>query len=60
MSRRIFVNRVCPLCKMNVPEYSLDNDAEWLLTKRGLKQYFHHSCYDKMIEQQKEEKHVKA
>lgn len=60
MSRRIFVNRVCPICKIGVAEYSLDNDSEWLLTKRGLKQYFHHSCYDKMIQRQKEEKMAKA
>lgn len=54
MSRRMFKNYICPLCNEHVEEYSIDNDTEWLLTKRGLKQYFHHSCYDKMIERQKE------
>ena len=54
MSIKMIVNRICPLCGEHVAEYSVDNDSEWLLTKRSLKQYFHRSCYDKIIEHQKE------
>lgn len=60
MSIKMIVNRICPLCGEHVAEYSVDNDSEWLLTKRSLKQYFHRSCYDKIIEHQKEQKMVKA
>lgn len=55
MSRKIFVNHSCPFCNGHVPEYAPDNDSEWLFTKRGLKQYFHTSCYAKMVERNKKE-----
>lgn len=54
MSIKMIVNCICPLCGEHVAEYSVDNDSEWLLTKRSLKQYFHRSCYDKIIEHHKE------
>lgn len=54
MSIKMIANSICPLCGEHVAEYSVDNDSEWLLTKRSLKQYFNRSCYDKIIEHQKE------
>lgn len=58
MARRMTTNTKCPLCGNSVeavkdallkqnPHY---NDAEYVVTKRGLKQYIHSSCWYKMIE----------
>lgn len=58
MARRMLVNNRCPLCgdyiqivpdgilKQN-PHY---NNTELVVTKRGLKQYIHTSCWNDMIE----------
>ena len=64
MPRIMFVNHTCPICKDRVdydPDYNPKTAAghgnvEWVLTKRGLKQYFHTQCYYSMIEAQKIEK----
>ena len=61
MPRIMFVNHICPICKDHVdydPDYNPKTTAdhgnvEWVLTKRGLKQYFHTQCYYAMIEAQK-------
>lgn len=58
MGRRILVNTKCPICGEEVeqvpdnilkqsPHY---NNAELVVTKRGLKQYIHSSCWYNMIE----------
>ena len=61
MARRLLVNNKCPLCagevelvpdnilKQNSGEY----DAELVVTKTGLKQYLHSSCWYKMIEEKR-------
>ena len=57
MARKMIVNTRCPLCGKSVdavkdallkktPHY---NDAEIVVTKRGLKQYIHSSCWYEMI-----------
>lgn len=57
MARRMIVNNRCPLCgdfvKM-VPDSVLkqnphQDNVEMVVTKRGLKQYIHTSCWDEMI-----------
>lgn len=58
MARRMITNTRCPLCGGSVeavkdallkqnPRY---NNAEFVVTKRGLKQYIHSSCWYDMIE----------
>lgn len=57
MSRRMIVNTRCPLCGEHVeqvPDSILkqnphQNNCELVVTKRGLKQYIHTSCWDNMI-----------
>lgn len=57
MSRRLIVNCRCPLCGEmvdQVPDNILKknphhNNAELVVTKRGLKQYIHTSCWYDMI-----------
>lgn len=61
MARRIIVNNKCPLCgeaveivgdaflKQN-PHYG---NAELVVTKRGLKQYLHTSCWYDMIKEKR-------
>ena len=56
MSRKTFVDHNCFLCKGYVEDYTIEGDSEWLLTKRGLKQYFHTSCYAKMVERNRAER----
>lgn len=66
MGRKLIVNRTCPLCRNlvpDVPDYILrtsedHQNVEWVQTKRGLKQYFHTSCYAEMIERQKQQVHA--
>lgn len=61
MARRMITNDRCPICGGHVemvkdallkknPHY---NDAEMVVTKRGLKQYIHSSCWYKMIEEKR-------
>ena len=57
MSKRMIINNKCPLCGGEVeivtdavlkqnPHY---HDVELVVTKRGLKQYIHSSCWYDMI-----------
>ena len=58
MARRQIVNNRCPLCGEPVeivPDSILKqkpgtNNCELVVTKRGLKQYIHSSCWYGMIE----------
>ncbi len=58
MARRIIVNNRCPLCGEPVQMISdavlkknpHQNNTEMVVTKRGLKQYIHTSCWDEMIQ----------
>ena len=61
MGRRLIVNTRCPLCGESVdpipdgvlkqnPHY---NDAEMVVTRTGIKQYIHSSCWYKMIEEKR-------
>lgn len=58
MGRRMIVNNRCPLCGEPVeiiPDSILkqrphQNNCEMVVTKRGLKQYIHTSCWNEMIE----------
>lgn len=53
MARITFTNYKCPICKNNIhypPGYNhnttKDNgNVEWILTKRGLKKFFHTNYY---------------
>ena len=61
--RRLLINTRCPLCGgevERVPDAVLKqnphfHDAELVVTRSGLKQYIHSSCWDKMIEEKKVE-----
>ena len=61
MSRRLIVNNRCPLCGEEVemvqdsvlkqtPGY---HNAELVVTRRGLKQYIHSSCWYDMIKEKR-------
>ena len=57
MGRRLIVNNKCPLCGESVQmisdsvlkQHPHQNNCELVVTKRGLKQYIHTSCWDEMI-----------
>lgn len=57
MARRMIINDRCPLCGKPVQMISdsvlkknpHQNNCEMVVTKRGLKQYIHTSCWDNMI-----------
>lgn len=61
MARRMIVNNRCPLCGEvveQVPDSVLkqnphQGNAEMVVTKRGLKQYIHSSCWYTMIEEKR-------
>lgn len=61
MARRLIINNRCPLCGEPVEivmdamlkKHPDDYDAEMVLTKRGLKQYLHSSCWNKMIREKR-------
>lgn len=61
MGRHLIVITRCPLCGENVeqvPDGVLkarpdDYDAEMIVTRTGLKQYLHSSCWCKMIEERR-------
>ena len=61
MARRLIVVTKCPLCRNEVdqvPDAMLKksphyNDAELVVTRTGLKQYIHSSCWYKMIEEKR-------
>lgn len=52
-----FINQKCPMCGNEVyyppgydPKTAKDHgNVEWLMTKRGLKQFFHTDCYIHMV-----------
>ena len=61
MGRRLIINTRCPLCGETVeqvadavlkqnPHY---HDAEMVVTRTGIKQYIHSSCWYKMIEEKR-------
>lgn len=61
MARKLITNTRCPLCGEHVdqvpdnilkknPHY---NDAELVVTRTGIKQYIHSSCWYKMIEEKR-------
>lgn len=57
MAPRVFINNQCPVCKNyvdTIPDVLLkkegDNyDVEFIVLKRGIKQYYHSTCWHKMI-----------
>lgn len=61
MARRLLTITRCPLCGKKVdqvPDAVLrkdphHNNAELVVTKTGLKQYIHTSCWYKMIEEKR-------
>ena len=61
MARRMIVNNRCPICGKyveQVPDSVLkqhpgQSNAEMVVTKRGLKQYIHSSCWYDMIKNKK-------
>ena len=65
MSRKLIVNRTCPYCGeqvADIPDYVLKKtedhqNVEWVQTKRGLKQYFHTSCFNAAVNASKQVEH---
>lgn len=61
MARKLLINSRCPLCGNEVekvPDTVLKqnpgyNDTELVVTKTGVKQYIHSSCWYKMIEEKR-------
>lgn len=61
MGRRLIINDRCPLCGEKVeqvPDGILKknphhNNTELVVTKTGIKQYIHSSCWYKMIEEKR-------
>lgn len=61
MSRRMIVNCKCPICGEEVeqvPDAILKqnphfHNTEMVVTKRGLKQYIHSSCWYDMIKEKR-------
>lgn len=57
MGRRLIINSKCPLCGGEVDmiadailkKHPHQNNVEMVVTKRGLKQYIHTSCWEEMI-----------
>ena len=61
MSKRLILNTRCPLCGGHVEaippsmlmKHPGQGDAELVITKTGIKQYIHSSCWYKMIEEKR-------
>ena len=61
MGKRLIVITRCPLCGEKVEmvpdgvlkQHPHHKDAEMVVTKTGLKQYIHSSCWYKMIEEKR-------
>ena len=61
MARRLIINTKCPLCGKaveEVPDRLLKetphyHNAELVVTRRGLKQYIHSSCWYDMIKEKR-------
>lgn len=64
MAQKLIVRRTCPLCKNqvdDVPDYILkkpnhSQNAEFVVTRCGIKQYYHTTCWNEMISNQKQER----
>lgn len=61
MPRRLIINTRCPICSEpveQVPDNILKqnphyHNAELVVTRTGIKQYIHSSCWYKMIEEKR-------
>lgn len=61
MATRLIINNRCPLCSEYVdmvPDSVLKkdpgiNNCEMVVTKHGLKQYIHSSCWQEMIKEKR-------
>lgn len=61
MAKRLITNTRCPLCGERVEEVPPgilmkkpdEFDAELVITRTGIKQYIHSSCWYKMIEEKR-------
>ena len=61
MARRLITNTRCPICGEQVEEIVLAmliknphyHDAELVITRTGIRQYIHSSCWYKMIEEKR-------
>lgn len=61
MARRMLTNNKCPLCGdyvKQIPDSVLkqrphEDGVELVVTKRGLKQYFHSACWYDMIKEKR-------
>ena len=61
MAKRLIINSRCPLCGgevERVPDAILKqnpgfNDVEMVVTRHGLKQYIHSSCWHEMIREKR-------
>ena len=61
MAKRLRTNLRCPLCGNFVQEVPVSilmkkpgtSDAELVITKTGIKQYIHSSCWYQMIEEKR-------
>lgn len=61
MARRLIINDRCPLCGGHVekvPDSTLKqnpgyHNTEMVVTRTGIKQYIHSSCWYKMIEEKR-------
>lgn len=61
MAKRLVINSRCPLCGgevERVPDAILKqnpgfNNAEMVVTRHGLKQYIHSSCWNEMIREKR-------
>lgn len=57
MAKRLIIVTRCPLCGEHVEQvpdgvlktHPHEHDCEMVVTRSGLKQYLHSSCWDKMI-----------
>ena len=56
MAKRLIINNRCPLCGgevEKVPDNPGYHDCEMVLTRHGLKQYIHSSCWYTMIKEKR-------
>lgn len=55
MPSKVWINPRCPMCGGDVyfPKKGIIPNAEYVQTKRGLKQLFHTKCYETMVKEHK-------
>ena len=61
MARKLIMNHKCPFCGYmvgEIPDHVIrqhphEYNVEFVLTKKGMKQYFHTKCWNVMIEERK-------